>query len=54
METTVNGMKMEVYVSKKWGAINLGGQLLILPQYPLQELQQIDFGGTANAEPNQS
>jgi hypothetical protein len=42
MDAEVNGTKVQVYASKKWGAINFGGQLLILPQYPLQSIGKVE------------
>lgn len=42
MDAEVNGTKIQLYASRKWGAINLGGQLLVLPQYPLQAIVNIE------------
>ncbi len=42
IDTVVNGVNVQIYASKKWGAINLGGHLLILKQYPLQKLERVD------------
>lgn len=42
MDATVNGVTVQVYASKKWGAINLGGHLLVLPEYPLQRIDNIE------------
>jgi hypothetical protein len=42
MDAEVNGTKIQIYASRKWGAINLGGQLLVLPQYPLQSIGRIE------------
>lgn len=42
MDAEVNGTKIQIYASRKWGAINLGGQLLVLPQYPLQAIGKIE------------
>lgn len=47
IDTEVNGVKVQVYASKKWGAVNLGGHLLVLPEYPLQKLEKIDGPGIA-------
>jgi hypothetical protein len=47
MDATVNGIQLKLYVSKKWGAINLGGHLHILPQYPLQSIVNIEGSGIA-------
>jgi hypothetical protein len=47
IETVVNGVNVQVYASRKWGAVNLGGHLLVLPQYPLQKLEKIDGPGIA-------
>lgn len=42
MDAEVNGTKVQIYASKKWGAINLGGHLHILPGYPLISIAKID------------
>lgn len=43
MDARVNGVIVQIYASRKWGAINLGGNLMILAHYPLQSIQ--DIGG---------
>lgn len=43
MPTTVNGQPARVLACKKWGIIVLGGRLLALPQYPLQQLANIEM-----------
>jgi len=42
LDVEVNGVNVQVYASKKWGAINLGGHLLILEHYPLQSITKIE------------
>jgi hypothetical protein len=42
MDAVVNGVPVQIYASKKWGALNLGGYLLVLEHYPLQAITQID------------
>jgi len=42
MDAEVNGVKVKVYASRKWGAINLGGHLMILQHYPLQSIGTIE------------
>ena len=41
MATTINGQEAKVSVCRDWGAILLGGQMIVLDQYPLQELTDI-------------
>ncbi len=41
MTTTVDGRETKVSVCREWGAILLGGQMIVLDQYPLQELKDI-------------
>jgi hypothetical protein len=41
MATKINGNETKVYACKKWGAILLGGELIILEHYPLQGLSEI-------------
>jgi hypothetical protein len=41
MTTTVNGQETKVSVCREWGAILLGGQVIFLDQYPLQQLSNI-------------
>jgi hypothetical protein len=49
MDARVNGVMVQVYASRKWGAINLGGNLMILANYPLQSIQDIEGEGIAVA-----
>jgi len=43
METEVDGKLARVRVCKKWAAVDFGnGQLLMLPQYPLQQLNSVN------------
>jgi hypothetical protein len=42
MTTTINGQEAKVSVCKEWGAMLLGGQMLVLDQYPLQGLNSIN------------
>jgi hypothetical protein len=43
MVTKVNGVPGVVRASKKWGVILLGRQFVVVAEYPLHELQSIDF-----------
>jgi hypothetical protein len=41
MTTTINGQETKVSVCREWGALLLGGQIIVLDQYPLQQLKDI-------------
>jgi hypothetical protein len=44
MTTTINGEPTKIAVAKEWGGIVVDGRLLMLPDYPIQELQRIEVG----------
>jgi len=46
MATTIDGHEARVPVSKEWGAILLGGRLIVLDHYPLQQLSSIKLGAS--------
>jgi hypothetical protein len=48
MATTINGQKTTIRVCREWGAILLGDQMIVLDEYPLQELQNINFAEPAS------
>lgn len=50
LETTVDGKPAKVLACKEWGLLLLGDRCLALPQYPLQKLDSIDFGGAPGRE----
>jgi hypothetical protein len=50
MDAEINGIRTQLYASKKWGAINLGGHLMIVEAYPLQSIQTIE-GANIVVEP---
>lgn len=41
MPATINGEKVNVSACREWGAFLLGGRMIVLPQYPLQSLNDI-------------
>lgn len=43
MNTLVNGKPARVLVAREWGGIVLGTRLILLSEYPLQELRRIDI-----------
>lgn len=45
METTVDGKPAKLLACKEWGILLLGDRCLALPQYPLQKVESINFGG---------
>lgn len=47
-ETKVNGVQVTVKACEKWGALLLGPQMIVLPQYPLQELHNISIGASGS------
>ena len=51
MDTTINGQPAKVLACKKWGIVAIRSRLLVLAQYPLQQLANIQIepnaaGGT--------
>jgi len=42
MTSTINGVEVTVSTCREWGAFLLGGQLIVLDQYPLQALNSIE------------
>jgi hypothetical protein len=42
MTTTINGQETRVSVCREWGALLLPGRMIVLGQYPLQQLNNID------------
>jgi hypothetical protein len=48
MTATINGQQMRVSVCREWGAFVWGGEVIVLPHYPLQALN-IDFPPTGDA-----
>lgn len=56
VSTTIDGQPATIPACKKWGILALGGRLLALHQYPLQELASIETnppepGGTEEPPP---
>ncbi|MCP3980396.1 MAG: hypothetical protein GY716_13925 [bacterium] len=51
METTIDGMAASVPVCRKWGAILLGGRVMALDQYPINELTSIETTPEVEGEP---
>lgn len=43
MTTTINGQEVTVSACREWGAVLLGGGMLVLDHYPLQALNSIDM-----------
>jgi hypothetical protein len=43
MSTKLNGIQTEVLVNKKWGIVKVGDRVIVLDQYPLNELKSIDI-----------
>jgi hypothetical protein len=51
METKINGKKATVLACKEWGILLINrSKLLVLPQYPLQKIENINIG--KQVEPN--
>jgi hypothetical protein len=50
MTTTVDGRGARVLAAKEWGGLLLGGQLIMLPEYPLQKLDAIRTSPSAEGE----
>jgi len=48
IETNINGQPAKVLACKKWGIVALGNRLLVLDQYPLQQLKEISIGPQVN------
>ena len=42
MTTTINGQETKVSVCREWGALLLPGRIIVLDQYPLQQLNSIN------------
>ena len=42
MTTTINGQETKVSVCREWGAVLLPGRIIVLDQYPLQQLSSIN------------
>jgi hypothetical protein len=43
MATTINGQKTTIPACRQWGAILLGGRMIVLDGYPLQELTSLSL-----------
>lgn len=43
METTIDGVEVTVKACRDWGAFLLGSQMIVLNEYPLQELSEISI-----------
>jgi hypothetical protein len=43
MPATINGDKVTLSACREWGAFLLGGRMIVLPQYPLQSLDDIQI-----------
>jgi hypothetical protein len=41
METKIDGVEVTVKACKDWGALRIGNRMMVLPEYPLQELTSI-------------
>ncbi len=52
METTIDGVEVTVKACREWGAFLLGSQMIVLPQYPLQQLTEISINSTPTRPPN--
>ena len=48
VRTKVNGQPASALVNKEWGLLLLGQRCVVLPEYPLQSLEAIDFGDQAH------
>jgi hypothetical protein len=44
IQTAINGETRKVLVNKEWGLLLLGRRCVVLPQYPLQSIESIEFG----------
>jgi hypothetical protein len=44
IQTKINGENRTVLVNKEWGLLLLGQRCVVLPQYPLQSIESIQFG----------
>jgi len=49
METLIDGQPAKLLVCKEWGLVLFGDRCLPLPQYPLQKLESVTFGGSTAA-----
>jgi hypothetical protein len=57
MPATINGEKVIVSACRRWGAFLLGGRMIVLPQYPLQSIEESQIPVpdlTADAAPTQA
>ena len=43
IDAVVNGQKKKIMACKKWGAIIIGNRVLILPEYPLIDIKNIEI-----------
>lgn len=50
MESKVDGVEVTVKACKDWGAFLLGPEMIVLPQYPLQKLENITIGSPNDEE----
>ena len=49
METKIDGVEITVRACKDWGALLFGNKMMMLPEYPLQEILSITPGDAAQA-----
>jgi hypothetical protein len=54
MPTTINGQQTKIPVNREWGAILLGGGMMVLNEYPLQALGDIKIPELEEIEGNQT
>ncbi len=43
VQTRINGKEATILANRKWGAIIIGDRIQVLEQYPLQQVESIDF-----------
>ena len=50
METKIDGVEVTVRACKDWGALLFDNRMMVLPEYPLQEISHITTGNATKAD----
>lgn len=53
MQTTIDGIGATVNACKEWGVFLLGNQMIVLPEYPLQDISNVSFDASPGCDNQQ-